>query len=184
MSEKKQKVKANASQKLQALEDKVSLYDRNFDFLAEELDNLRNLVTGLAKRVNATITAGEKGEINPQSVNDIIIQENEKELKSKVDFLIQQGVIKLNNELEINDNTFIVGREITEEGIESNPRVQFAVSSISDEVKSKILGKKAGDSISLSEGNPNLEILEVYELVPAEAFKNFSEENQNNAENS
>ena len=59
-------------------------------------------------------------------------------------------------------NPFVVGRELSSEGEEINPRIQFAVSSLNKEAKKAVSGKKAGEFIKDEATGTSLEILEVY----------------------
>ena len=167
--------KLTAVQKIGLLEEKLINHEKNFIILAQENDKLKNLITSLAKRLNATIRAGEAGGITPKSVNDMIVQDNIKELEGRVSFLQEQGVLKLNNEAVTGEKTFVVGREIDEDGKELNPRVQFAVGSLDKNIQKKIVGHKVGDLLKLEEGDPDLEILDIYEIVEPKIEQNFEE---------
>ena len=167
--------KLTAVQKIGLLEEKLINHEKNFIILAQENDKLKNLITSLAKRLNATIRAGEAGGITPKSVNDMIVQDNIKELEGRVSFLQEQGVLKLNNEAVTGEKTFVVGREIDEDGKELNPRVQFAVGSLDKNIQKKIVGHKVGDLLKLEEGDLDLEILDIYEIVEPKIEQNFEE---------
>jgi len=170
-------VKLTAVQKIGLLEEKLINHEKNFIILAQENDKLKNLITSLAKRLNATIRAGEvEGGITNKSVNDMIVKDNVKELEGKVTFLQEQGVLKLNNEAAITTQTFVVGRELDEDGKELNPRVQFAIGSLDKKIQDKLVGYKVGDLLRLEEGDPELEILEIYEIVNPKIDKKFEED--------
>lgn len=171
-SEQKQ-VKLNASQKLAVLENMVFAYDNKFNQLADEIDSLRNSITGLSKRLSASIRATE----TVDSVNKIVLDENIKELEGKVQFLIQQGILKLSNETTIVDKTFVVGREIDDQSNVINPRIQFAVGSLDQELKDKLIGHKFGDVIKVTEDGLALEVTEVYEIIDPTIKKDFEANN-------
>jgi len=168
-----QPAKQNAAQKIEALENMLMNQSKNMDILADEIDRLRQLITALSKRLNASIQAAEEGGVTGDSINKIIMKENMKELESKVQFLIEQGVLERNDESEVTEQTFLVGREVDSEGNVVNPRVQFSVNSIDPEVKGRLLTKKAGDVISYSESEPSLEITEVYQILDPKIKKNY-----------
>ena len=165
-----------ASQKLEALENAYVQQNNQINILADEIDRLRQTVVALNKRLNASIQAAEGGGVSNESVNKIIMSENVKELESKITFLTEQGVLLRNDEAEITDNTFVVGRELDQEGNVTNPRVQFAVKTVEKEVKDKLYTKKAGDVIAYSENEDSLEITEVYEIVNPKIKKNFEKQ--------
>jgi hypothetical protein len=75
---------------------------------------------------------------------------------------------------------------LSSEGEEINPRIQFAVKSLQQEVQDSLIGKKAGESISDEKSQTSMEITEVYtinqpkveasEEQEAEAAQDASEE--------
>ena len=171
--------KATSTQKLAALEDKAMAHERNFLVLADEIDQLKVLIQGLNKRLNAAIKAGETEEgLSNQTVQDIIIEENEKELKGKVDFLVEQGLLKKLGEEDVTDiRSFLVGKEIdSESGKVVNPRAQFSVGSLSPDLQEKVIGLKLGDSTSFREEDPDFVVTELYSIVDPEINKEFEEE--------
>lgn len=156
--------KANASQKLEALQDLVAKQSNQIGILAEEIDKLAKSLNALGKRVNAIVRSGDEGQqISSRQVNSLLIADAAKELEAKVEFLVNQGVLSLDNSKDIDDNSFVVGRELNSEGEEINPRVQFAVRSLRKEGQDKVLGRKTGDLI-LGEDGFSMEILQVYSI--------------------
>lgn len=171
--------KRNAADTIKALENLLMNQNEQINVLADEIDRLRQLVTALGKRLNASIQAAEDGQLTGDSVNKIILQENVKELEGKIKYLIEQGVLKKNNDAPITDKTFVVGRTVDAEGNVVDPRVQFAVGSIDKEVQGKLLNKKAGELVSYEDGEPNFEITEVYEIHQPNVKKNFEAQPSN-----
>lgn len=158
--------KLNAAQRIEGLENALAGVMRNNQILAGEIDNLRQTMGALARRLNATIQSGEQGNLSNDSVNDIITQQNASELKGKVDFLIEQGVLSLSDTGEVLEGTFVVGRELGEDKSVINPRIQFAMSSVHPDLKSLLIGKKVGDMVKNEEGDGLfLEITEVFNVV-------------------
>jgi len=178
--------KGTASQKIKALEDKLMSHEKNFLILADEIDGLKTVISGLTKRLNATISAGEAEEgISNKSVNDLIVQDNVKELKGKIDFLLEQGVLEKPEEgIKTAQDTFVVGREVDEEGNTVNPRVQFAIGSLDPELQKQLIGFSVGDKILLREGDPQLEVSEIYKVGTPSVDSKFDEEDLEKEENS
>lgn len=171
--------KLTAAQRIEAIEKRLIANDKNSIMLAEDIDSLRNLVQALAKRLNATIQAGETEDgISSKSVKDIQIQENIKELEGRIDFLLDKGFIEKKDESETSENSFIVGRELDPDGTVSNPRVQFPIIQMPDKYRDALVGHKLGDVVSI-EGDdaPSLEILEIYEIIQPDQRQDFSQEN-------
>lgn len=157
--------KMTAAQRIEKLEGTVFGMYQNFDILAQDIDQLRQTIAGLAKRLNATIEAGEKGPINNEQVNSIIIQQNVEELKTKVNFLIEQGVLKKSEENVIGENSFVVGRELDEEKNVLNPRLQFAYATLNEKGKELVKGKTLGDMVKNENNDGHLEIVEIYDVI-------------------
>lgn len=160
-----------AGQKLEALEQAFVRQNDQINILADEIDRLRQTVVALNKRLNASIQAGENGGISNEAVNKIILADNVQELESKVKFLVDQGVMVRDDEAEITDKTFVVGREVDTLGTITNPRVQFAVNTVDPELKKQLHGKKAGNVVAYSESEDSLEITEVYKIVERKVSK-------------
>jgi hypothetical protein len=179
--------KMNATQRIEALENLFSnlggRLDEQFKIVAEEINRLNELNVALAKRLNAIIKAGDEGDINNKSVKGIIISEAAKELKSKVEMLVEQGILNLNNDKEIDNNTFVVAREVDSEGEEINPRTQFLVGSLQEDAKKLLLGRKSGDSINDAGLKQTLIIMETYDVKQIDTSTSF-EETQENTETS
>ncbi len=165
-----------AAQKLTALENAFMTQNNQIEILADEIDRLRSQLVAVNKRLNASIKAAEDGGISGEAVNKIILGENMKELEAKVDFLKEQGVLVKNDEAEISDKQFVVGRELDNEGNVTNPRVQFSVGSVDPELKKQLYGKKLGAVVAYSETEDSLEVTEVYDIVDPKIKKNFEKQ--------
>lgn len=170
--------KLTAAQRLEALEQQFLATLQNQKVLASEIDNLRQTMAALARRLNATIKVGESGSISNESVNDILVQENTIELKGKIDFLVQQGVLKPSESGEIGTKSFVVGRELDEDRNVINPRIQFALQSIIPETKDLLMGKKVGDVVKNEQGDGLLmEVVEIFDIAE-KVQKDFTSENE------
>jgi hypothetical protein len=179
MSVEKNKVepkKMNASQKIDALEQMILTHNAKFEILAEEIDVANNKIISLAKRLNATIKAGEQGDISGDSINKMMVEENIKVLEMKVQHLIDNGILLKNDDAEIADDVFFVGRELDEEGAVLNPRIQWAAQTVDESLKKLCYGLKTGDIAKNEESNTSLEILEVYKIVDPMAQKESNKE--------
>lgn len=168
--------KLNASQKLELLETIAQRQAQQIQVMAEEIDRLSGTVMALAKRVNAIVRSGDEGQqISSKQVNSLLVSDAAKELEGKVNFLVDQGILSLDGNSEINDLSFVVGREINSEGEEVNPRVQFAVKSLEKDGQEKVLGKKTGDLVAGDDGI-SMEILQVFAITEPKT-ENASEAN-------
>jgi hypothetical protein len=173
-----QQKKLTATQRIEGLEAALSGANQNVQFLAQEIDKMRQMITSLARRVNATIKAGENGSVSNEAVQNLLVEENVQELKGKVDFLLDQEVLKPTSKKKLHDRSFVVGRELDEEKNVINPRMQFAIASLNKEVKEKLKDKKVGDFVENFSGDGlSLEITELYDIAEEKKqSKKFEEE--------
>lgn len=154
----------NATQKITALEAKMTSVDRNFEILAEEIDQLGVIIQELGRKINASIKAGADGDLSPDSVSKILVAENLKDLQAKVNFLIDQGILKRDDQRPVDNHTFVVGRELSNGKIH-NPRLQFAVVATSEEFRASYLGKTVGDIIPVKDSDISVELVELYTII-------------------
>ena len=171
--------KRNAAETIKALENAFMSQNQQIQILADEIDRMRQLITALNKRLNASIQAAEGGNLTGDSVNKIILNENVKELEDKVAFLIDRGVLKKNDESPITDKTFLVGRTIDTEGNVVDPRIQFSVGSIDKVIQDKLANKKVGEIVSYEDGEPSLEITELYDIHNPTVSQNLETQQPN-----
>mgnify|MGYP000461383818 CR=1 FL=1 len=174
--------KLTAAQRIEGLEDAVlQINDRsthNAKFLANSIDllkkeieelrqssyELKQTLRALAKRLNATIQAGEQGQMKGEMIDNLLVEESINELKAQVSFLQENGVLLRSESGEIEERSFVVGRELDEEKNVINGRIQFAVTAIVEDARHSVMGKKAGESVTNADGT-TLEILEVYSIA-------------------
>lgn len=174
-----QEKKLTAAQRIEGLENALSesreisdAQTQNIEFLAKQMDGLRQTISALARRLNATIKSGEAGGVSNEMVTKLLVDENVQNLKDKVEYLKEQGVLAETEDTTIGDRSFVVGRELDEDSNVVNPRMQFALASLTPEAKEKINGKKSGDIIKDFSGDGLvLEITEVYAIPKEEEQK-------------
>lgn len=169
-------VKRTATQRLEDLENMMMNMFHTADNMARDIITLKEAVKLLGNKVDSIVTLLSTGkEVSDDTVADIMMENNSKELKSKVDGLVEQGILVLSDGI-VGTRSFVVGRELDDTGQVVNPRIQFALSALPENLQSKVVGSKAGDVVTLEEGKLNLEVLEVYSietpsLVRAEAVE-------------
>jgi hypothetical protein len=157
--------KLTASQRITALEEAVGITRTNDEMIAQEINSLRQSFIALSRRLNAIIKSGETGNISNDSVNSIITEENVVELEGKVKLLLEKNAIVKSETGEIKASSFVVGRELDKDSNVINPRIQFAVQSITPEAQESVLGKTLGDVIENNLGDGlSLEVTEVYDI--------------------
>ena len=158
--------KLTADQRLKAMENILANHHGKFDILADEIDKVSNLLLTLNKKVNAILEAGDGGAINKDSVSGILLDKAVQELKGKVDELVNLKAIEVAKDGSVEDERhFVVAREVDADGNVVNPRTQFAVISLPEELRKQFVGQKVGDMIKSEDSEVSVEILEVYKLA-------------------
>lgn len=174
MTNQPEKKQLTASQRIDNLENAVMGMYQTVDNMARDLLTLKSAVQLLDNKLSAVVKASNQGEALTNDVLDRLMQQNNAEsLKSKVDAFVAQGILVPAE--SVKQNSFLVGRELAEDGTVVNMRIQFVVASAQKEAQDKLVGAKVGDVVSFEEGKPKLEVLEVFDVhtptasdVPAE----------------
>lgn len=157
-----------AGQRIEDLENAVMGAFNTMDHMARDIMLHKDTIKLLSKKLNAVVEAVSNGEQPTDEVlNRIMTKNNVEELAHKVAELVAQG--RLHPEEVSTENSFVVGEEFDENGVVANPRLQFAVSSLQDPLKGKIIGLKAGEAVSPEEGKLSFRLLETYRIGAPEA---------------
>lgn len=166
----------NLEQCILQIQNVMEAQSTNITTLAKENDSLRQMLMTLSRRVNATIQAGNSQDV----VQDILIEEGVRELKNKVDLIKEQGVLLDPEKEELHERSFVVGREVDENGKVINPRMQFSIASLKKDFQDKVVGKKVGDLVENFTGDGiKFEILETYDILDeSNQSKSFEEPKQ------
>ena len=163
--------KLTATQRIEGLEETILSQTAQIEELANIIDEVDRKFIALTKRVNASITASSSND----AVDKLIQAENEKELKKLTEMLVDQKVLTDNSEGEVTEESFVVGRHISDEGDELNPRLQFYAGSLVEAERNKFLGKKLGDMIESDDKSVSIEITELYQVQNPEMEMEFDE---------
>jgi hypothetical protein len=169
--------KRTAAQRIDDMERGLMALYQTADNMARDLMTIKEAIKLLGNKLDAVVKASNRGEqLNDEVISKIMVENNIEELKSKVQDLVNQGVLQAAE--EVTPNSFVVGREIDENGTVQNPRMQFVVSALAPNVKDKFPGAKAGQTLELEEGKWKFEIQEVYSLVVPSAPAPQAQEQQ------
>jgi FKBP-type peptidyl-prolyl cis-trans isomerase (trigger factor) len=133
--------------------------------IARENEILKDALQLLHEKLDAVITLQNRGlPLNDDNINEAVVEMKENSLKERVTEMLQQGSIEPVD--TVGEDSLIVSRELSKEGKVENPRLQFLVGRLVDELRSKFVGKKVGDLIQGEENKLDIEIMEIYNLVP------------------
>lgn len=133
--------------------------------IARENEILKDALQLLHEKLDAVITLQNRElPLSDANINEAVVEMKVNSLKERVEEMLQQGSIKPVD--VVGEDSLIVSRELNKEGKVENPRLQFLVGRLIDELKSKFVGKKVGDLVQGEENKLDIEIMEVYDLVP------------------
>lgn len=165
------KKERNATQRIQDLEQGLMSLFATLDNMARDLILLKDAMKLLDNKVSAIIQVSEKGDlVTNENVSKIMVDNNVGEMAAKVKLWLDQGF--LGQADQVGEDSFVVLRELNDEGGVVNPRYQFVYSEFKKQnasVCEKIIGTKAGDVVRVEEGKFRLEILEVYNVQQQKA---------------
>lgn len=155
--------KKTAAQRLDQLENALmSLYGA-VDNMARDLTTAKEAVRLLGNKSDAIVKLIARGEdLTDESIAAVMVENNIDELKGRVNQLIEAGVLVA--EESVTETSFVVGREIDNEGKFINPRIQFALKAMPAPTQKAILGSKPGDVVVIAEGKSKFEVLETYKI--------------------
>ena len=162
--------KRTASQRLDDLERTVMAAYQTLDQMARDLMTIKEAIKLLGNKTSALATAAN---ISDEIISKLMVDQNVAELKQKVTVLIEQGILVADENLS--DSSFLVGQEVDGEGKIVNPRIQFTLGSLSEEIRNKIKAGKVGEAIDLQEGKLKFLITEAYQIVAPKAPEAQSE---------
>lgn len=143
--------------------------------IARENEILKDALQLLHEKLDAVITLQNRElPLSDVNINEAVVEMKVNSLKERVEEMLQQGAIKPVD--TVGEDSLIVSRELSKEGRVENPRLQFLVGRLVDELKTKFVGKKVGELIQGEDNKLDIEIMEIYDLVP----KNLGKIDANN----
>lgn len=171
MSEQK---KMKASEKLKIIEDKLMQAQQRVGQLemmvynfSRESEVLKEATQLLHQKLDAVVNlVNSGGQLTENNINDAITKANADSLKTKTDQLVESGALKQVD--EVTKDSFVVIRELDKDGKLVNPRLQFLLSRVVEEIQNKFVGKKVGDLVVGPEDKLDGEIMEIYDVVKEE----------------
>ena len=132
--------------------------------IARENEILRNALQLIHEKLEAVISLQNNNQsLTNENINEAVVKMKEASLKEKIDAMVKEGTIELAD--TVGEDSLIVSRELSKEGKVENPRLQFLVGRLVDELKNKFLNKKVGDLIVGEDNKLDIEIMEIYNLV-------------------
>lgn len=164
-----------AAQRIEDLEQGMMAMYQTLDQMARDLMTIKEAIKLLGNKMDSIVKASQRGEaLTDEVISKIMVENNMEELKSKVQALVDQGVLVPAE--EVTDTSFVVGREMNDQGEIQNPRMQFVLSALEESVRAKFPGSKVGQVLDLKDGKWKFEITETYNIVTPQVAQPAQEE--------
>lgn len=161
-------VKRTATQRIEDLEGAVVSMYQTGNNMARDVLTLKEAIKLMGNKVDAIVKVVNKQlPLTDENIAQAMIDNNVEELKGKVTDYIDRG--SLVSSETIQEDSFVVGRELNEEGKAVNPRIQFSFGALTKELQEKMLGSKVGDLLDLEEGKLRFEVTEIYQITKPSA---------------
>ena len=111
-------------------------------------------------------------ELTEENITLAVSLNQEDRLIQQTQEMIEYGVLK---EVEViaEKDSYIVGKEIDEEGKMIARRSQFPLAKLTEELQKEFIGKTVGEEVKLKEGNI-IKIIRIYDIVEPEEAKDPS----------
>jgi hypothetical protein len=153
-----------ASQRIDDLENGLRSVYHTLNVMAKDLGTLKEAAKLLGTKMDAIVQVIKSGEpLSEGAISKAMIQINVDDLRIKVENLINSGLLSPTE--TVTENCFVVGRELTESGEVANPRMQFILQTLKEDLRNKFMGAKVGQNLMLEEGKWTFEVQEIYRIV-------------------
>lgn len=157
------KQKKTAAQRITNLEETLVGTLRAFQAQSNEQELIKQALQLLVSKHEAVVKLLSSNQpITLAAIDAEMVQEKVEKMSKGTADLVTAGVLATTESVE--SNSFVVGRELMDDGTVVNPRIQFSVESTQPHLKAKILGAKVLDKILVEEGKAKLEVLEIYSI--------------------
>jgi hypothetical protein len=158
MSQQKQR---SATERLGDLEQATMSVFQALDNQSRDLSLIKDAIKLLGNKLNSVVQLLEKGDsVNDANIAIQMVANNVAELDARIQGLKAQGILV--RQEEVTAESFIVAREVDDNGTVINPRLQSLLASFPEAVQGKLLGAKAGDIVNVADGKLKVELLDVY----------------------
>lgn len=155
--------KTTAAQRLSNLEDTLVGTLQALGAVDNEQSVIKDALALLGSKLDAMISLLRAGkELSDANISNLMIEDKTLKMTEGTQSLVKNGVLVAND--TVDENCFVVGRELLDDGSVLNPRIQFTVESATPNLRAKILGAKVLDKIQVVEGKASMEVLEIYSI--------------------
>lgn len=177
----KEQKQLKATERLSVIEQSLMTVDENTRKIAQRVGELELINFNLSreseilkdalqllneKQLGMIAVINDGQPLTDENINNKVTILKEASLKEKIDAEVRNG--KIIPVEYVGDNSVLVARELSKDGVVENPRLQFLVGRLIDELKSKFIGKKVGDLIVGEEDKLDIEISEIYDFIEVE----------------
>ena len=162
------KEKKTAAQRIQNLEDTLVGALKAMGALDNEQQVIKEAIQLLGNKMDSIVKLLNTGkELNNANISSTMVENKAAKLAENTAQLVNKGILVQQD--TVDNNSFVVGREVMDDETVVNPRIQFTVESAQEQLKAKLLGAKVLDRILVGEGKAKLELLEIYSIHEPQA---------------
>jgi hypothetical protein len=155
--------KKTAAERIQNLEETMLGSLKALNAVNSDNETIKEALRLLANKLDSVIKLLNEGKgLSDTNISTVMVQNKADQLASNTAAMVENGVLVKADTVE--NNSFIVGREVEDSGVVTNPRIQFTLESAKENLKANLLGAKVLDRILVQEGKAKLEILEIYSI--------------------
>lgn len=170
-----QPAKRSATQRLEDTENALMSLYQVVDNIARDILTLKEAIKLLGNKVDSIVKVSLRGEtMTDDNIAKIMVENNVEELKNKVQNFINSGVLTAAETSDL--DSFIVGRELGPDNSVQNPRLQFTVRSLQEDVRNKMIGTKVGQVLEFEGSTLKFEVQEIYSTNLAAPLSQVADE--------
>lgn len=160
--------KKTAAQRLSNLEDTLVGTLQALGAVDNEQTVIKEGLSLIGSKLDAVVTLLRSGkELSDANIANLMVEGRANKMAEGTQELVQKGVLTTGE--TVDENSFVIVREVMDDGSVINPRMQFTVESAKPHLRDKIMGAKILDKITIQEGKAKLEVLEIYSIQQPKA---------------
>ena len=130
--------------------------------VGRRIDRLEQNLSMLSARQGVIVKLASSGTLNEENYVNEVVRLKTESLKAEVDYMVKSGAL-VASEGPVEASDYLVTEELDADEKVVNPRAQFGLETMTEEVKNKVVGAKLGDVIKMSD-EYSLRILEIYSI--------------------
>lgn len=155
--------KKTAGERLKNLEDALLGTIKAVNGQANEQEIIKEALRLLGNKLDSVVQLLNAGQpLSDSNIASQMMQNKANKLAEDVAAAVVNGVLTPSDTIDA--KSFVVCREVLDDGRVVNPRLQFTMENAVADLQPKLLGAKVLDKIVTTEDKPRLEVAEIYTI--------------------